>query len=246
MCNGATPSASIAHSDATFRRIRGRLTARPAAMRLGPANDAVRGAEGDDVRDASIVAGARRRSNARRGGSPRASRRSAGRFALLALQAFAASSARTHLRRGLLHAVVALRSPSAISTIRRWSPSSSAPRPRCSATRSSACGRCRSLLVGALPALIALHRLAAVPLGRDGGARGPDVDRDAAGHGGRGVRDAGRAARRLLDAGARGARRAVANRQGAMADRDRRRARAACCSRNSPPLFSPPASASPS
>ena len=81
------------------------------------------------------------------------------------------------------------------------------------------------LLVGALPGADRLHRLAAVPFGRDGRARRPDVDRHAARHGGRGVRDARRAARRVLDAGARGARRALADRQGALAARDRRRAR---------------------
>ena len=84
------------------------------------------------------------------------------------------------------------------------------------------------------------HRLAAVPLGGNGRARGADVDRDAAGPRRRGLRHPRRAAGRVLDPRPCGARRALADRPGALADRDRRWRSGSRCNRSSPPPFSPP------
>ena len=81
------------------------------------------------------------------------------------------------------------------------------------------------ILVGVAAGNHRADRLAPFPLERNGRARGSDVDRHAARPRRGRVRDARCAARPVLDAGPRGARRTPANRQGAVAPRARRRAR---------------------
>ena len=86
-----------------------------------------------------------------------------------------------------------------------------------------------------------VHRLASVPLGGNGRARGADVDRDAPRPRRRGLRHPRRAACRVLDPRPCGPRRALAHRRRALADRARRWRSALRWNRSSPRPFSPPA-----
>ena len=82
------------------------------------------------------------------------------------------------------------------------------------------------LVVGAMPALIALIAWRLVRLGGEGRACGADVGRDAAGPRRRGLRHPRRAAGGVLDPRPCGSRRALAHRRGALAGRARAGARA--------------------
>ena len=175
---GATPEKQLSNGALPARPAQA-IDPRDACMRLGT-GEANRGAsgEGDDVTEASIVAasaapvepapGAAHRARGGRRASPaRRCRR------------FAASTARAHFRRGLLHAVVArpclrLSRPSADG--RPLHPRLDHGFRRLGTRRAGAVARPRRRDAGP----DRLDSLALVRLDRDGGAGGPDVDRGAA------------------------------------------------------------------